>query len=65
MMLSLRRTVTLGVMILVLLLGMLGWAMRAESASPALLHSINMRTSQHTTAFTCPPPPRICIPPSH
>ncbi|MBA2284501.1 MAG: hypothetical protein H0W02_03360 [Ktedonobacteraceae bacterium] len=65
MVLSLRRTATVVVMMLVLLLSMLGWAIRAESASRAMMHSINMHTSHHTAAFTCPPPPRMCVPPGH
>ncbi|MDQ2717274.1 MAG: hypothetical protein M3Z08_20430 [Chloroflexota bacterium] len=65
MILSFRRTVTVVIMMLVLLLGMPGWAIRAESTAPAMLHSSTMHTVHHSTAFTCPPPPRICIPPGH
>jgi hypothetical protein len=53
MVISLRKTFLIVILALVLLVGLIGWSMRA-TAIPVPSHS-------HLMGFVCPPPPFVCI----
>jgi hypothetical protein len=55
---TMRRGLLVLLMALVLLMGLIGWTMRMEAASPAY-HS-GIQTSHTQTAYICPPPPFDC-----
>ena len=59
MTLTLRKTFLLIVMALVMLMGLLGWTLRMETASP-VYHSARMQSSHAQLAVICPPPPFDC-----
>lgn len=58
MVVSLKRTVVMIILALVLLAGLIGWTVRAQ-ASPSLPFHTGLHSS-HVVALTCPPPPRYC-----
>jgi len=59
---TLRKSIFLVVMALVLLAGLFGWTVKMEAAPPLPLH----HSSIHTLSFVhiphpfCPPPPYVC-----
>ena len=57
---TLRKSVILVVMALVLLAGLFGWTVKMETAPPFPLHHSSIHTVNTSPRPFCPPPPYSC-----